>query len=105
MHIDAGDTAQGPRSQQPSPSEYVVSDQHQNGVHRFSEQLPAHARPAAYQEVVFAEGMARSAEQPMPGFIPLCQTLMKFSRPHTMLGTFVSVTSVSIMALVSSYPA
>ena len=43
-----------------------------------------------------------SLQQGVPAILSNVQALYQFSRPHTMLGTFISICSVSLLAMVSS---
>lgn len=45
--------------------------------------------------------VARSLSAQLEHLAAACEALYRFSRPHTMLGTFVSIVSVSIMAMQS----
>jgi hypothetical protein len=45
--------------------------------------------------------VARSLSAQFEHLAAACEALYRFSRPHTMLGTFVSIVSVSIMAMQS----
>ena len=76
--------------------------QYSSGAHSGPQEGMVESSPAAYQEFVFTgTAAAVAAQQPLPSWTQHLHALLKFSRPHTMLGTFVSVTSISLLSLVS----
>ncbi|KAL3150572.1 hypothetical protein ABBQ32_000382 [Trebouxia sp. C0010 RCD-2024] len=64
---------------------------------RVTHQTPARCSASAVDQ--FGRSNDASLQSGMPAILSNVQALYQFSRPHTMLGTFISICSVSLLAM------
>ena len=83
-----------------------VIHQHPKLGQRFKQQKPVSCSASAVDQFGRSNDASSNAlEGSAVAVLSNAQALYQFSRPHTMLGTFISICSVSLLAMVSLSPA